>query len=160
MPKRQPVNTVSGALQVAQLMQNELRPPAHVPLSEDDLPFWNSIIQEKPRSEWTAHDLEVAAHLAQAMADLVNARKELRASGGAVTEKEGKFGTVFGNNPWSQAVRDESARIVSFRSTLQIHGRGKNGEFRDVTKRRDQAGEIEGALQSDNDPLIPGLVRR
>jgi hypothetical protein len=148
MSKRQPINTVAGATAVAGAIGRSINPPSHVPLDGDDLLFWDEIIAEKPVSEWTEHDLAIAAHLAQAMTDLVKARQSLRATGGAVVkkEKEGDGDPVLRNNPWSQAIRDESARIVSLRTTLQIHGRGKNGEKRDVDRRRSLASDIESGI--------------
>jgi hypothetical protein len=146
MSKRQPINTVAGATAVAGAIGRSINPPSHVPLDSDDLLFWDEIIAEKPASEWTEHDLAIAGHLAQAMADLVKARQSLRATGGAVIQKGDDDEVVLRNNPWSQAIRDESARIVSLRTTLQIHGRGKNGEKRDVDRRRSLALDIESGI--------------
>ncbi|OYU50892.1 MAG: terminase small subunit [Alphaproteobacteria bacterium PA1] len=147
MSKRQPVNTVAGAAAVASAIGRTIEPPAHVPLDEDDLLFWDDVIAEKPALEWTQHDLTIAAMLVRAMADEVKARTKLRETGGAGVEVKDKDGNItIKNNAYSQAVRDEAARIISYRTTLQIHGRGKNGEKRDVDRRRSLASEIEGNI--------------
>lgn len=143
---------MAGAVNVASAAGVELSPSASIPLGVEDLSFWGKIVAEKTKDEWTAHDLEVAAHLAQAMTDLVAARAKLRETGGPVLlSPDGKML----NNPFNQAVRDETARIVSLRSTLQIHGRGKNGEKRDVDKRRAVASYIEAAVSGDD---LDGLL--
>lgn len=149
MARRQRIDTVAGAVTVAAGLR-EIEPPVTVPLDPKDRAFFETIVREKPASEWTPHDIEVAAHLAQAMADLVVARSRLRETGGPVLASGGKLV----NNPFSQAVRDETARIVSLRSTLQIHGRGKNGETRDVLKRREMARTIEDGLAGDDAGLL------
>src|SRR3546814_3457253 len=66
----------------------EIAPPARVRMSEEDWPFWHSVIAEFARSEWTDHQLEMAAMLARAMADLEREQYELRAEGSVMTRSE------------------------------------------------------------------------
>lgn len=156
MARRQRIDSATAAIETMRKASLEIKPPAHVPLSKADLVFFREVIAEKPRSEWTRHDISIAAQLAQAMADLVRARSELRATGGGPI-LGGRNGDQLVNNPWQQAVRDETARIVALRTTLQIHGRGKNGEKRDVEKRRGAAAQIEDNLAADGDALLAGV---
>src|SRR3546814_13580601 len=51
--------------------------------------FWHSVIAEFARSEWTDHQLEMAAMLARAMADLEREQYELRAEGSVMTSESG-----------------------------------------------------------------------
>src|SRR3546814_17015139 len=68
----------------------EIAPPAHVRMSYEDWPFSHSVIAEFARSEWTDHQLEMAAVLARAMADLEREQYELRAAGSVMTRERGK----------------------------------------------------------------------
>ena len=58
-----------------------IEPPSNVPLDECDLLFFASVIAEFARSEWTAHQLELAAMLARTMADLNREQLALRKEG-------------------------------------------------------------------------------
>ena len=62
-PMRQPVNTTAAAVRIAQGLTRELQPPSHVPLDDCDWPFWESVVAEFARSEWSEHQLELAAFL-------------------------------------------------------------------------------------------------
>ena len=156
MARRQRIDSATAAIETMRRASVDIDPPAHLPLSGEDLVFFREVIAEKPRSEWTKHDISIAAQLAQAMADLAKARAGLRATGGGPI-LGGRNGDQLVNNPWQQAVRDETARIVALRTTLQIHGRGKNGEKRDVEKRRGAAAQIEDNLAADGDALLAGI---
>src|SRR3546814_15587573 len=58
-------------------------------LFRSDWPFWHSVIAEFARSEWTDHQLEMAAMLARAMADLEREQYGLRAEGSVMTSERG-----------------------------------------------------------------------
>src|SRR3546814_10587952 len=68
--RKQRIDGATAAVKVMQGATREIAPPAHVRMSEEDWPFWHSVIAEFARSEWTDHQLEMAAMLARAMADL------------------------------------------------------------------------------------------
>jgi hypothetical protein len=126
-------------------------PPSNVPLEPGDLGFFASVIAEFARSEWTAHQLEIAAMLARTMADLEREQRELRGEGSVmVTEK----GTPV-VNPRKAVVQMHAASILSFRRSLALHARAQSGEARDVGKRRGQAKAIEAAS-----PLGDDLIAR
>src|SRR3546814_9900227 len=80
---------VTGVQTCALPISREIAPPAHVRMSEEDWPFWHSVIAEFARSEWTDHQLEMAAMLARAMADLEREQYELRAEGSVMTSERG-----------------------------------------------------------------------
>lgn len=151
MAKRQRIDTTTGAVTVMQRAVREIEPPAHVPLMPEDLPFWSSILAEKARSEWTAHDLEIAALLARATRRLEAEDALLAVEGSVLISERG----APCQNPRSRAVADMHARVMSYRMTLGIHSRGKNGEARDVNKRR----EIAKGIERDN-PLTDDLLAR
>jgi hypothetical protein len=149
MDRRDRIDSATAAVEVMQASLSDLYWPDHVPLAEADGPFWKSVIAEKPNAEWTDHDLEIAALLAMSM-------RKLQAED-ARLEDEGSV-TVSGGgspmqNPRCRVVADLHARVIKYRQTLGIHNRGKNGEQRDVDKRRKTAFGIQADAPRDDDYL-------
>ncbi|PWU76198.1 terminase small subunit [Ochrobactrum sp. POC9] len=143
------IDSATEAVRVMSKATAEIQAPENVPLDKADLPFFNNVIAEYARSEWTSHQLEIAAMLARTMADLVREQALLRDEGGiAYSEK----GTPVAN-PRKSIVQMHASSILSFRRSLSLHARAQAGEARDVAKRRGAAKEIE----SDN-PLGDGLL--
>src|SRR3546814_16517854 len=68
--RKQRIDSATAAVKVVQGATREIAPPDHVRLSEEDWPFWHSVIAELAGSEWTDNHLEIAAMLARGMADL------------------------------------------------------------------------------------------
>jgi hypothetical protein len=126
-------------------------PPSNVPLQKCDLPFFVSVIAEFARSEWTAHQLEIAAMLARTMADLNREQMALRKEGSVMASERGTPVV----NPRKTVVQMHAATILSFRRSLSLHARAQGGEARDVARRRAGAKTIE----ADN-PLDDELLAR
>ncbi|WP_434729509.1 terminase small subunit [Rhizobium binae] len=145
------IDSAAEAVRVMAKATADIPPPDNVPLDEEDLPFFRNVISEYARSDWSAHQLELAAMLARTMADLTREQKLLRDEGGvAYSEK----GTPVAN-PRKSIVQMHASSILSFRRSLSLHARAQAGEARDVAKRRGAAKEIEG----DN-PLEDDLLAR
>lgn len=145
------IDSAEEAVKVMARAATEIVPPSNVPLDEGDLPFFHNVIAEFARSEWTAHQLEIAAMLARTMADLTREQGLLRAEGGvAFSEK----GTPVAN-PRKSVVQMHASSILSFRRSLSLHARAQVGEARDASKRRAMAKDIE----ADN-PLEDELLAR
>lgn len=143
------IDSAAEAVRVMAKATADIVPPANVPLDDGDLPFFNNVIAEYARSEWSAHQLELAAMLARTMADLTREQQLLRQEGGvAFSEK----GTPVAN-PRKSIVQMHASSILSFRRSLSLHARAQAGEARDVAKRRGMAKDIE----SDN-PLEDDLL--
>jgi hypothetical protein len=68
------IDSASEAVRVMSAAAKTIAPPSNVPLDESDLPFFASVIAEFARSEWTAHQLELAGD-----AGANNVRPEQRA---------------------------------------------------------------------------------
>lgn len=115
------------------------------------MPFFLSVIAEFARSEWTAHQLEIAAMLARTMADLNREQQALRVEGSVMATEKGTPVV----NPRKTVVQMHASSILSFRRSLSLHARGQGGEARDVAKRRAGARRIE----ADN-PLDDELLAR
>lgn len=140
--RRQRIDSITAQVEVAQAAGRELHPPPHVPLTEMDEPFWCSVTAEKPKAEWTDHDLEIAALLSIAMRRLRDEDGLLEGEGSVLTSLGGNAKA----NPRLRIVADLHARVIKYRQTLGIHNRGKNGEPREVAKRREQAFGVEAGV--------------
>lgn len=156
MTRRQRIDSAEGALAVMAASTRDLSPPKHLKLRRGDQPFWDSVIAERAKSEWTDADLAVAANLARAMADAEKLAAFSVDRGGHV-----KVTVLIQTIELSDKL---ARRIISLRRALGLDNRSKNGEQRDVTKRREQAKEIEvghNPLAEDDDGLLarPGTIQ-
>lgn len=144
------IDSAAEAVRVMAKATTEIQPPANVPLDDEDMPFFTNVIAEYARSEWSSHQLELAAMLSRTMADLVREQKLLRDEGGvAYSEK----GTPVAN-PRKSIVQMHASSILSFRRSLSLHARAQAGEARDVAKRRDAAKGIEADNSFEDDDLL------
>lgn len=145
------IDSATEAVRVMAKAATEIEPPENVPLDSEDQPFFQNVIAEFARSEWSAHQLELAAMLARTMADLVREQKLLREEGGVAYSDKGTPVA----NPRKSIVQMHASSILSFRRSLSLHARAQAGEARDAAKRRSAAKDIEG----DN-PLEDDLLAR
>lgn len=148
-PRRSRIDSAGAAVEIMKAALVPVEPPAHVPLGAEDRPFWESVIKEFARSEWTNHQLELAAMLARTMADLEAEQRALRAEGSVMKTDKG----VPVVSPRLKLIQVHAASILSMRRSLQLHARARNGEARDTAKRRDTAKGIE-ADNPLHDPLL------
>lgn len=119
-------------------------PPSNVPLTAEDMPFFASVIDEFPRADWTAHQLELAAMLAQKMRLLRDEMKLLESEGAVLTTEKGGFC----QNPRLGAVRMWDTSIMATRRSLQIHARARS-EARDKAKRVGDGAASQGEANDD-----------
>ena len=117
-----------------------IEPPAHVPLEPADLVFFDSVIGEAGKSEWTPHSIELAAILARTMADLAREQILMREEGSLVASQSGAMVA----NPRKAIIQMHSAAILSTRRSLGIHARAQSGEARAIAKRREVIRDFEG----------------
>ena len=129
--------------------RREITAPPNVPLDAADLVFFNNVILEFARAEWSQHQLELAAMLARCMSDLEREQTALRSEGSVlVTEK----GTPV-VNPRRSCVQMHAGTIFNFRRSLSLHAITHVGDKAEVAKRR----ELNKALIADN-PLDDSLL--
>lgn len=151
MGKKSRIDTVAGNQQIAAAAFKDLKAPAHVPLSQEDIPFFNAVIAEFARAEWTEHQLEMAALLARAMCDMERESRLLREEGTVTTTPKG-WVTV---NPRKTAVQMFAGTILSMRRSLSLHARVNQGNPASVQKRQKLAKEIENNIRGiDDDELL------
>lgn len=149
--RRAKSNSIEEQVRVMIEGQKEIVPPAHVELEEDDMPFWDSVIAEFARSDWTAHQLELAAMLARTMADLEREQRLLREEGSIMSSEKGTPVV----NPRKSMIQMHAGTILSFRRSLQLHALA-HGDPRTTADRRKAAKEIEAdnPLKDDDESLI------
>lgn len=147
MARRKRVDGVDAAVTIAQASQRAILPPSNVPLDDRDMPFFASVLAEFARSEWTAHQLELAAMLARTMSDLEAEQRLMRSEGSICFTDKGT--PVI--NPRKTAVQMHYSNIHSARRSLALHARAQGGEARDVGKRRGMAKGIESDLEAGDD---------
>jgi hypothetical protein len=143
------IDSASEAVRVMSRAASAIAPPSSVPLEKCDLAFFANVIAEFARSEWTAHQLEIAAMLARTMADLNREQMLLREEGAVMTTERGTPVV----NPRKTVVQMHASSILSFRRSLSLHARAQGGEARDVAKRRRGAKEIEAGEPLEDDLL-------
>lgn len=144
---RQPVNTAAAAVKIMQGATRQIQPPAHVPLEVCDWPFFENVIEEFARSEWTEHQIELAAMLARTMANLESEQRLLRSEG--FTAKTDRGTPVA--NPRVSIVKGLAGDILAFRRSMSLHARAQMGEARDVAKRQ---GIAKGSETEVDDELL------
>lgn len=149
MARRQRIDSAVGAVATMAAAARDLAPPKHLKLRRGDRPFWDAVLAERAKSEWSGSDLAVAANLARAMADAE------RIAGFAV---DGGGHVQVAELIASVGLSDKLARrIVTLRRALGLDNRAKNGEQRDVERRREHARAIEGGrnpIADDGDGLL------
>jgi hypothetical protein len=144
MARKQRIDTTKGAISVMTAAMRPLDPPAGIQLAKEARPFFDAILAERAKSEWSESDLIIAVGLARAMA-----QSEL------IALKEHRLSDL---DDIKQALGLQDLlqrRIVTLRRTLGIDVRSKHGERRDRDKRRDYALSIE-----DANPLQDDLLAR
>ena len=149
MARKQRVDSTTAAVRIMTGAAKEVSPPAHICLSAEDWPFWHSVVAEFPKTDWTDHQLEVAAQLAKTMADLEAERSKLRTEGYVLT-----IGDKQVANPRHGVARDLTNSCMSLRRNLSLHARAQGGEGRDVAKRRAAAKGIEADSPFGDDDLL------
>ena len=149
MAKKPRIDSAAEQVKVMSAATRNIVAPPSVPLEEKDMVFFKNVIDEFSRSEWTAHQLELAAMLARTMADLVDEQIAFRTEGSICFTDRGT--PVI--NPRKTAIQMHASTIMSMRRSLSLHARAQGGDQRDIAKRRSMAKQIEGDNPLDDDLL-------
>lgn len=150
MARKQRIDSTTAKVTAMAAAGKQIHPPSHVPLLDEDMPFFANVIEEFARSEWTAHQLELAAMLARSMADLNREQQELRKEGFIAKRENGT--TV--ENPRARVVKSLTGDIYSGRRSLALHARARSGgDNRNVGTRNAAAKTIEADSPLDDDLL-------
>ncbi|WP_257540633.1 hypothetical protein [Sphingobium sp. CFD-1] len=145
MARKQRVDSATAAVSVmVGAAKAELLPPGHSPLPDAAMPFWRAIVRGRAREEWEATPalLATAANLAWTQWQIVKIREAVE--GDPVPDAKAV-----------QRMSDMQRLEMAYLRTLQQHGRGAQGEARDVKNRREQT----AGVTKDN-PLDDDLIAR
>lgn len=146
--RKQRIDSSTAAVKVMASAVTELLPPDHCPLPDGAMPFWEAITRGRARVEWEATPalLVTASNLAWTQWQLVKIRRDIEND----------------DMPDAKTVKrlDDLSRLeMAYLRTLQQHGRGAEGEARDVAKRRSQASGIVADNPLDDDLLARPTVQ-
>lgn len=144
--KKSPKNSVSNQAKVVASSFVNIKPPEHVRMEPSDMPFFESVVAEFARSDWTTHALEIASILARTLADLEREQFELRKEGSiAYSEK----GTPVAN-PRKTIVQMHAGSILSLRKSLGVDARSK-APSKDIAKQKKLGREFQDGVPQDDD---------
>ena len=123
------IDSATAAVEVMQAALKEIVPPDCVLLADGDKPFWEAVIDARPKVEWNEADLITAAQLAKTLARI-------------------EITTAIGD--WDKLNR----LALAMRRSLGLDVRGKDGRASNVANRREKAREIERDNPMANDDLL------
>lgn len=152
MPNRSPRPRISSTANLHRILAGanvEIAPPAHVHLTDDDWPFWHSIVDEYASADWTPHQLEVAAILARAMAMLEQSQRLLRDEGPVHKRPSG----IMGRNPRLRIVDQLLGQVLALRRSLALTGRARAGSSEEAARKRIANRHVERTATGLNDLL-------
>lgn len=141
------INSPEERSKIAAAASRPIDVPSNVPLEDKDKPFFANILAEFARSEWTAHQLELAAMLARTMADLEYEQRLLREEGSVSRSERGTPVP----NPRKTLIQMHAGTILNFRRSLSLHARAQAGEPKDVGPRRAQEKALDNAHASGDE---------
>jgi len=122
--RKERIDGKAVAVKIMAAAGKEIHAPSHVLLTDTDKPFFANVIEEFARSDWTAHQLEIAAMIARTMNDINREQQELRKEGYITTRQNGT--TV--ENPRQRVVKSLTSDLLSLRRSLSLHARARRGQ--------------------------------
>lgn len=148
--RRQRVDSSASQIAAIQAGTRSINPPSNIPMSKIDRTYFNNVISEGAKVDWTPHRIELACDLARHMTDHVEEQSLLREEGSVIAGSRG--GSVI--NPRVNAVKAHMQSILAIRRSLGIHALVRDSA-QDVAKRRRINKENENLV---DDELIPRPV--
>lgn len=148
MNRKQRIDSATAAVAaMVDATKGELLPPEHTPLPDAAMPFWRAITRGRARDEWEATPalLATASNLAWTQWQIVKIRTDV--------EKDS-----VPDAKMVQRMSDLQRLEMAYLRTLQQHGRGAEGEARDVAKRRSAASGIVADSPLDEDLIARPTV--
>lgn len=142
---------------IVQGVSLKLSVPESIPLCERGRVFFEEILEEQAKSEWTRHNLSFAAQIASLMAMVQKLREQVDAEGYTIVNVSER-GSTTRSHPLLGSIATFSSMVVSMRRSLALHARGRaKGDNRNAAAQRKFAKQLEDeAFDEDDDDLIPG----
>jgi ribosomal protein L19 len=127
-----------------------INPPKHVRLMKRHVPFFNSVIAEYAKAEWTDHTLEIAALLARSMGEMEEEQFQLMKEGSTMRTKHGTPVV----NPRKTTVQMYAGTVLALRRSLCLNARAQGSDNADILKRKSNTKAIENLALAADDDLI------
>jgi hypothetical protein len=105
-----------------------------------DWPFWESVVAEFARADWSEHQLELAAMLSRTMATLEEEQRLFRKEG-PVKQKEyfdskGEVRKIIEfENARGRGIQTLMGQVLALRRSLALHAKAKHGSNLDAGKK-------------------------
>jgi hypothetical protein len=147
MPRK--IRTDSIATQCEMAATKPPDPPPHVFLRDGDRPFWDSIVRAREYRSWHAADLEQAAILARAKADLDRFQRKLVGQPDLVVDRYGKQSP----NPLHGLIETLARRVLAYSRALQVTTTATVGEPAQTRRRNQTQRDIAAKVEADDELL-------
>jgi hypothetical protein len=151
--KKPKVDSVKEVHKILSEANRKISLPEGMTLEKEDEPFFESIIREFPKIEWSDHRVRLAVALAKAQSDMEQETNLLRKEG-AVIETEKGWPVA---NPRKQAVQMNAGIILSLRRSLALHAQAR-ARGSDIAQRNKKAKEIEDFAKNIDDVMLPSNI--
>ena len=149
--RRQRSDTVAGAVEAFEGATTLAKPPDHVWLPEEAMPFWYSIIQARAAHRWNEADYEVAAELARTRYKIEQLNRELHEEDDVVFNAKGTLVV----NAKHSLLETLTRRMVALNRSLQVHAEATQGKSREQAKpNQAQQGARQAVEEVGDDDLI------
>ena len=159
-PRKKIEKRIDSAAEKAKIVSaaaTKIEAPANMVLDELAQEFFEQIIEEQAKAQWSKHSISLAADMAQSMSLVQKLKAEVESEGYLITNYTERGSTTV-KNPLLGEITKHQASIVAMRRSLALHARAQLGDNRQAGKQRAYAKELEEqAQQETEDDLIPGL---
>ena len=144
MARKKRQDSVEARVEVLQAKDVEV--PSHMELHPEVEPFFSNVIAEFARSEWTAHQVELAVMLARLMWRLNAVQMQIAEQG--ETAKSDRGTPVI--NPLVTVAKSYAGDINALRRGLALNARARaNGDSRNIATASAIAKSTESTLDDD-----------
>lgn len=149
-PRKLRIDGTSERVRIAAAAKRVIVPPDNIPLNDEEMVFFNNIINERTRADWSAHQIEMASLLARAMHGLNRQSAALSKEGELIRSPEGKVI----QNPRKKMIEDSWKIVVAIRRSMGVHSRAMHGDPREAMKREIVAKGYEQDALNNDDGLL------
>lgn len=146
------IDSVKETVKVAAAAHKKIKTPSGIKLDDEEKKFFDDIVKEMAKIEWSDHKLQLAALLAKMMKSLREAQDDLNENGVSIKTPKGMLVV----NPALHAVSKLSQVITTTRRSLSLHASAFS-QKEDIGNRRKKAKEIErSATDADDEDGLLG----
>jgi hypothetical protein len=139
-------DSVQEHLRIAAGAGRVIEPPENIYLDDEEMFFFDRIINEHARADWTPHMVDIASLLARQMHSLNRNSRKFSQEGELMKDAKGAIVA----NPRKKMIEDSMNSIISARRSLGLHARAAMGEARDIAKRSAASKAVENSVESDD----------